>query len=348
MQHVNKEFLEHRMRSVEGHDDYIHLSGLLENPIFERLKPQPTQKSLLKALEIRKSTILQISSDSYHIRSTDPELTSKPKPKNAWDSSTIYIEPNILGVSSNPGKIARILKESNPAVNVEWVHIGNGSWAFVILSENNKEKDVEAFKNWPTDWIIMTKREWSRRDAIYKNLKDYCRKLTDHRGPYETISMHKQTTSALASSKQTEMTNTPYTPGLIVYLQNLHPESTKASIVSFLSRNVQIYLVKHLRNTANDGYRDNSQTTQQALTFEYVDYKPRCGFETAHVRLKSSEDAELLIRALEKRRRRMKSGDDTKGKKCRADHHKWVKGEILKGERERAYWAAISAAKRRK
>lgn len=44
----------------------------------------------------------------------------------------------------------------------------------------------------------------------------------------------------------------------------------------------------------------------------------------------------------------MESGDGREGdKKCKADGI-WVKGEVIKGERERVYWEAVFNAKRNK
>lgn len=129
----------------------------------------------------------------------------------------------------------------------------------------------------------------------------------------------------------------------------MHLNSTKASIHSFLGHCVHRYTVKKLRKIAGTkkGGADKVQTSQD-FSIDYVDYKPKSGFETAHVRVKTPADAKLLVRALKKRRRRMNSGDDTKGHKCDAGDDKWVMGEVIGGEREKAYWEAVVNAKGRK
>ena len=92
----------------------------------------------------------------------------------------------------------------------------------------------------------------------------------------------------------------------------------------------------------------NTVQTSQDFTVDYIDYKPKCGFTTAHVRVKTSDDTELLVRALSKRRRCMESGDGREGgKKCKGDE-RWVKGEVIRGEREKVYWEAVFNAKRNK
>jgi len=66
-------------------------------------------------------------------------------------------EPDIRGVSTCPGKVARILAENNPGTSVEWVESGGTAWAFVILSENVNEQQLESCEDWPSDWIVMSK-----------------------------------------------------------------------------------------------------------------------------------------------------------------------------------------------
>jgi len=66
-------------------------------------------------------------------------------------------EPDIRGVSACPGKVARMLAESNPGTNVEWVESGGTTWAFVILSENVNEQQLESWERWPPNWIVMPK-----------------------------------------------------------------------------------------------------------------------------------------------------------------------------------------------
>jgi len=42
----------------------------------------------------------------------------------------------------------------------------------------------------------------------------------------------------------------------------------------------------------------------------------------------------------------MESGDGREGgKKCKVDDDIWVKGEVIRGERERVYWEVVSNAK---
>ena len=142
----------------------------------------------------------------------------------------------------------------------------------------------------------------------------------------------------------------PYTPRLIVYIKNLHPESTKTSIKLFLTRNVQKHTSKLLRKKRSEKKKEkisDTSETCQSFAIDYVDYKAKCGFDTAHVRVQTSEQAELLMHALGQRRRHMRSGDDDRGKKCKADDAIWVHGEVLSGERERRYWEGVHQTKRK-
>ena len=114
----------------------------------------------------------------------------------------------------------------------------------------------------------------------------------------------------------------------------MHPEATKSSIHSFLTRSVARYIKKLHNNNADHNYTD------QDFTVDYIDYKPKCGFDTAHARVKTSENAQLLVNALEKRKRFMGRGDDYKGRKSKANG-KFVMGEVISGERERIFWEGV-------
>ena len=125
-----------------------------------------------------------------------------------------------------------------------------------------------------------------------------------------------------------------YPFGVIVFLQNLHPEATKSSIHSFLTRCVERYVSKKFNNR-------KESTRVNDFTVDYIDYKPKCGFDTAHARVKTSENAQLLVHALKTRKRVMGRGDDYKGRKSKADGN-FVTGEVISGERERIYWEVVS------
>ena len=112
----------------------------------------------------------------------------------------------------------------------------------------------------------------------------------------------------------------------------MHPEATKSSIHSFLTRCVARYIDK--LHSTDHNYID------QVFTVDYIDYKPKCGFDTAHARVKTSENAQLLVKALEKRKRFMGKGDDYKGRKSKADGN-FIMGEVISGERERIYWEKV-------
>ena len=161
----------------------------------------------------------------------------------------------------------------------------------------------------------------------------------------------------LRSHRQSEVVEHPklevlsYTPGLIVYLHNLHPESTKAVITSFLTHNVHRYSIKYQRREldcvqvtrakeeANETPPDSiSQRCVVECVIDYVDYKAKCGFTNAHIRVKSNQQADLLVRALQKRRRCMTSGNDLKGTKTKRSLNNPVKAVILHSDRERVYW----------
>lgn len=62
-----------------------------------------------------------------------------------------------MGISSSPGRTARLVKEHASHLDVEWVNVGNNSWAFVTFSQEIGEEDLDEKGKWPADWIILTK-----------------------------------------------------------------------------------------------------------------------------------------------------------------------------------------------
>lgn len=120
-----------------------------------------------------------------------------------------------------------------------------------------------------------------------------------------------------------EFEEPPYTPGLIVHVANLHPATNKPTVTAFLAR-------------AADRYLRKCGEQPRSLQINYVDYKK--GADTAYLRFGSAADADLVVKALEKRRRAMKSAEDAKGS---VDKVAYVKGRLLEGGEERIYWERV-------
>jgi hypothetical protein len=128
--------------------------------------------------------------------------------------------------------------------------------------------------------------------------------------------------------------------GLIIRLSNLHPSTTKIIINSFITRSVDRYLRKKREKQEKSG---NSLSSEDPplLRISYIDYEK--GLDEAYLRLGNPEDSTLIVRALKKRKRSMRSGEDTKGKKGEKAlrEENWVSGKILSGEEERIYWEKV-------
>ncbi|CAZ80561.1 unnamed protein product [Tuber melanosporum] len=354
------EWFSARMRSVEGESDFIHLSALLDCPLLAEMKPKPSQMTLRKALTQYPSDFLQLSKDKYYIRRRQEYLASSRSPAGhpkCSEDSTIYIEPHVTGITLNPGRVARMLSQSampRKYLPVQFVEAGDTAWAFVILSAAVSHEDAENQGLWPKDWIIMTKHEWRKRDEEYQHLRGRrptspARIRLPERHDGASGSSVQQMWSDLpifptvpvdpASVREGDQKmNADYESGLIVYLTNIHPLTTKETITSFITRQVDRYNGKKRSSTLKD--RDGPP-----VNINYVDYSK--GLTTAYLRLRKAQDSELVVSALKKRKRRMQDGNDKKGKKVTNDSGRdnWVKATNVEGNEERIYWEKVLAAK---
>ncbi|KAH0613963.1 uncharacterized protein H6S33_005849 [Morchella sextelata] len=358
-------WLKGKMREFEGKDDYFHLSAFIDCQYFSTIKPALSQVSLKKALIACKSDVLELSSDGYNVRrKAKGTLFSQNENQDLF---TVYIEPDVPTIISNPGRAARILHESflpRRYFPVQFVENTQKPWTFVTLSSVITEDDMTNKKLWPRDWIVLTKSEWQKRDSEYQALlRAQVRAVTlsrenisnrftsnesnNHLRP-ETVNSEKHkimnsdnTTSREEKAPKRIFSNeSSFEKGLIIRLSNLHPSTTKIIIDSFITRSVDRYLRKKREKQEKSG---NSLSSEDPplLRISYIDYEK--GLDEAYLRLGNPEDSTLIVRALKKRKRSMRSGEDTKGKKGEKAlrEENWVSGKILSGEEERIYWGKV-------
>lgn len=142
-----------------------------------------------------------------------------------------------------------------------------------------------------------------------------------------------------------------YEPGLIVHITNLHPDATKPTISSFIDRAVDRYIQRQEKKAAESAGRLEEYLREQKAhppskktTLKYIDHKK--GSTEAWVRQATKEDSNLIIEGLNSRRRSMKSGDDRIGQRIpKGEDGGYVKGELLEGKADAAYWDTIRYAK---
>lgn len=150
-----------------------------------------------------------------------------------------------------------------------------------------------------------------------------------------------------ASSHTREADGSGFEPGLIVRLTKLDPSTTKATINSFVCNSVSRYLRKKAKEQGKGKDDMDDMTDVKSVKINYVDYEK--GLSEAYTRQNSWEDSELIVNALGKRKRKMRDGEDTKGKKvAKSDGKGWVDGKVLTGEEERIYWQKLLLAKNMK
>ncbi|KAI5851249.1 hypothetical protein DFP73DRAFT_536505 [Morchella snyderi] len=336
-------WLKGKMRKFEGKDDYFHLSAFIDCQYFSTIKPALSQVSLKQALIACRSDVLELSSDGYNVRYKAKRILFSQNENQ--DLFTVYIEPDVPTIISNPGRVARILHESflpRRYFPVQFVENTQKPWTFVTLSSIITEEDMTNKKLWPKDWIVLTKSEWQKRDSEYQALRAQVRAVTtsnesnSHLRP-ETVNSEKH---KIMDSDNINSRESGFEKGLIVRLSNLHPSTTKIIIDSFITRSVDRYIRKKREKQEKSG---NSLSSEDSalLHISYIDYEK--GLDEAYLRLRNPDDSTLIIHALKKRKRSMRNGEDTKGKKWgkALSEENWVSGKILSGEEERIYWEKV-------
>lgn len=221
---------------------------------------------------------------------------------------------------------------------------------------------------------MKNRAEWRKRDTEYKELRraaqrvpafhypsfrqegtwqeNHVRSRPEKIDPGGRAAAGLKTTVSLDEtiSRGGETSVPGFELGLIVRLTNLNPSTTKAIINSFVCRSVDRYLRKKAeKKKKRKGCGDDDVAGQdiKSVKINYVDYEK--GLSQAYIRQSSKEDSQLIVDALQKRKRNMVDGEDTKGKRAdETSEQDWVKGKILAGEEEKIYWEKLLAVKNTK
>lgn len=151
-------------------------------------------------------------------------------------------------------------------------------------------------------------------------------------------------TTASWASRAREIDDSDFKPGLIIRLTKLDPSTTKATISAFVCHSVDRYLRKKAEKQKKESEDKDHVIDIKSIKINYVDYEK--GLGEAYTRQSTREDSELIVDALRKRKKNMRDGEDTKGKKtAKSDEKGWVEGKVLAGEEERIYWQKLLLAK---
>ncbi len=137
-------------------------------------------------------------------------------------------------------------------------------------------------------------------------------------------------------------TSFDYQPGLIVHLANVHPLATKPILSSFIVRSIDRYRRKKA-SKAKEGNSDD--IANHPVKLHYIEHEKDS--DEAYTRQGSEEDSQLIVKALKKRKRYMRDGNDGRGKKALKNNTTWLVGRILEGQEECAYWERVNNGKRK-
>ena len=134
-----------------------------------------------------------------------------------------------------------------------------------------------------------------------------------------------------------------FEPGLIVHVTNLHPDTNKPTISSFVMRSVDRYLRKRDKKRSSSSSPPASPSSSPSAKIakaqiNYIDFKR--GATSSYLRQSTRQDSDLIVAALKKRKRAVAGGDDRKGRKTKEGY---VAGRLLEGAEEAEYWGMVQA-----
>ena len=171
------------------------------------------------------------------------------------------------------------------------------------------------------------REEWMRRDKLYRERRNEALQAR--------LQHQQQAASAPAPAPVPAPAPEPkagFEPGLIVHVTNLHPDSNKPTISSFVMRSVDRYLRKR------DKQSSSPASPPSKAQINYIDFKR--GATSSYLRQSTRRDSDLIVTALKKRKRAMAGGDDRKGRKTKEGY---VAGRLLEGAEEAEYWRMVQA-----
>ncbi|OCH89986.1 hypothetical protein OBBRIDRAFT_631030 [Obba rivulosa] len=124
--------------------------------------------------------------------------------------------------------------------------------------------------------------------------------------------------------------SSPYPPGCLVFVRNVHPETNKTTLRTLFS---QAYVL------------DSVSLEAGADALDYVDFNK--GMDTCYLRLATPQHAQILVDYLQSNRKKQTSGLDSKGAEAPPADKKSFAAELVEGTREELYWAKVPEKVRR-
>jgi hypothetical protein len=209
------------------------------------------------------------------------------------------------------------------------------SWALLTLSSPVTDAHTSNPTLWPSGWIVLSQREWKRRDALYQKRR---KEALVSRQNFNMLPEQEQEVAAAAATAAPP--KHMFEPGLIVHIAHLHTGVNKPVISSFIMRSVDRYLRKReKKRAATSGDEEELQQQLHKVQINYIDYKK--DGDSCYLRQSTRTDSELIVAALKKRKRTMLDGNDRKGRKAKEG---FVVGRLLEGEEEMLYWRTVQAS----
>lgn len=253
-----------------------------------------------------------------------------------------------------PGKIALELSRTLPTQLLPVVYTSTTarSWTLVTLAAAVSEQDVADRALWPAGWIVLTQKEWERRQEEYHSRRRGAVEARLVQPLYELEQEGVGYAGNAGNAGHGGGSAREFEKGLIVHIERLHGEVNKPSISSFVTRSVDRYLRKKEGRNAEKKKKEKESAEEKEendekekdegahgnpkVQINYIDYKK--GADRCYLRQSTAADSELIVAALKKRKRAMRDGNDGRGFK---EKERFVVGRILEGEEEKLYWKKV-------
>ncbi|KAI9277217.1 hypothetical protein BDA99DRAFT_495173 [Phascolomyces articulosus] len=302
----------------ENHEGFVPIAKLISLKKFKEL--QATAEDIVKATEA--STRLNLNSDKTSVARVKPFVAFKKQELDNW---SVYVE-GLWRPYNNKDKISELFSRLIGHVsfirfppdrnNQEHFH----GYCFIEFSEKEdvakaielldcskgqNHSDPEVMK---LCLKVISKIEYNELEKEYLEIQKAAREKVQH--AWEEY--NKEQSENLEEPMDTdEKEGKGYPEGLIVFVTNLAPKTSKTIITKLLQ--------------------------QADVEIAYVDYKrnaPSC-----HVRLKSSDDADKLVNYFSENKKTQQDGKDAEGQPAGEGEVSQALGvRKITGAEEKIFW----------
>ncbi|CEP11816.1 hypothetical protein [Parasitella parasitica] len=286
--------------------DKVMLSKMLKDPekmvSFEELSKLPKFKSIAATAEEIRSAAeehsisrLKLSEDKQKVGRIKPYVVDKKEELDEW---SIYVE----GLKKPYDNEQKFHDKNNVERAIQIVNRYNRSDEAVddsILDESEIKSLADKL-----NLRVMSKMQWN-------DLKDKYMRLLSERKAYATKLWNEYQKEKKEQNIEQEIEEKPFTEGLIVFVDGLHPQCSKTVATALL------------------------QTSGVQIAFMNTKKK---GLPSTHIRLKTPEDSIRICDYFSTHHIIQETEKDTAGKEQESKTADCLKLRLIQGTEEKIYW----------